>query len=421
MAERTTILVTGATGNVGRHVVSELLARGAAVRALTRTPAAAGLPEGAEVAYGDLSVPDTLEDPLHGVDTVFLLFPNLEVDRSAPTIVTTIAKHARRIVHLSSMGVRDDLERQKDPINQSHATVEGLIENSGLEWTFLRAGGFASNTLGWASDIRTDGVVRAPFGEASRPLIHERDIAAVAARALTDSGHGGAKYLLTGPARLTQAEQVHAIGAAIGRPLRYEETPPEAARQRMLDSGWPSELVDGILDAHAEMVTEPERVTNTVEEITGKPARSFHEWATDRADEFRTPVDKRATTEAVAEEYVSLCRQGKFEEAMERFMSADIVRVESVDMAGPPVERHGIEAIRDNSRDMVDEHDIHGAEVDGPFVGDGRFAVRFLIDTTFKPTGQRTTMTKLDLYTVEAGKMVRNEVYYHAPPPVAGN
>lgn len=422
MTDRNTVLVTGATGNVGRHLVSELLDAGAAVRAMTRSPETADLPSGVEVAYGDLSAPETLAEPLDGVGTVFLLFPTLAAERTAPASVTTIARHARRVVYLSSAGVRESSERPKDPINRSHADMEQLIEDSGLEWTFLRAGGFAGNTLGWASGIRTDGVVRAPFAAAGRSLIHERDIAAVAARVLTGDGHGGAKYVLTGPEVLTQVEQVHTIGAAIGRTLRYEEIPPEEALRQMIDDGLPHEFADGILNAHAGMVTEPEQVTTTVEEITGKPARTFREWATDHATDFREPArDEHATTEAVAREYVSLCRQGKFEEAMERFMSPDVVRVESADMAGPPVEIRGIEAVQDNSRGMFDDHDVHGAEVDGPFVGGERFAVRFTVDATFGPTGQRTTTTKMDLYTVAGGKLVRNEVYYHAPPPAVRN
>ncbi len=113
-----------------------------------------------------------------------------------------------------------------------HADMERLIEQSGLEWTFLRPSGFATNTRLWAGQIRESGVVRWPYGAAARSLIHESDIAAVAARALTADGYGGAKHVLTGPELITQAEQVRTIGEAIGRPVRWEEVPPDAVRRR---------------------------------------------------------------------------------------------------------------------------------------------------------------------------------------------
>ena len=285
MSRTTMILVTGATGHVGRHVVSQLLRTGAAVRALTRNPDSAGLPGGVDVVRADLSVPDTLDACLDGVEAVFLVWPFLPSD-VAPAILDAVTKHARRIVFLSSWSVRDDLEQQTDPISAFHADIEHLIEQSGLEWTFLRCSGFATNTLRWALQIRADGVVRWVYGAAARSLIHERDIAAVAVRTLTGDGHGAAKYVLTGPQRLTQVEQVHTIGEVIGRPLRYEEIPPEAARQQMLTEGWPPSVVDGILNAHAEFVTTPELVTPTVEEVTGAPARTFREWARDHVGDF---------------------------------------------------------------------------------------------------------------------------------------
>jgi uncharacterized protein YbjT (DUF2867 family) len=176
------ILVTGATGNVGRPVVAQLLRTGAIVRALARNPDSAGLPGGADVVRGDLSAPDTLDACLNEVDAVFLLWPGLTAD-CAPAVLDVISKHARRLVFLSSLGVRDDLEEQTDPINALHADIEHVIEQSGLEWTFLRPGGFATNTLWWAPQIRADGVVRWVYGACARALIHERDIAAVAVRA----------------------------------------------------------------------------------------------------------------------------------------------------------------------------------------------------------------------------------------------
>ncbi|MGH8905193.1 MAG: NAD(P)H-binding protein [Egibacteraceae bacterium] len=258
---------------------------GAAVRALTRNPDSAGLPAGVDVVPADLSIPGTLDAGLDGVEAVFLVWPFLTAE-AAPAVLDAVAKHARRIVYLSSSGIHDDVEQQTNMITQFHAAVERLIERSGLEWTFLRPSGFAANTLAWAPQIRVDGVVRWVYGAAARSLIHERDIAAVAVRALTGDGHGGAKYVLTGPQPLTQAEQVRTIGEAIGRPLRWEEISREAAREQML-TYWPPALVDGALDAWAELVTEPELVTPTVEEVTGVPARTFREWATDHADDFR--------------------------------------------------------------------------------------------------------------------------------------
>jgi uncharacterized protein YbjT (DUF2867 family) len=282
---RSVILVTGATGNVGRHVVSQLLHTGVAIRALGRNPTSAGLPNGVDVVRGDLSVPDTLDACLKGVDTVFLLWPALTVDL-APAVLNVIRRHACRIVFLSSLGIRDDLERQPDPINAFHADIERLIEQSGLEWTFLRPGGFATNTLWWAPQIRADGVVRWAYAACARASIHERDIAAVAVRVLTGDGHGAAKYLLTGPQTLTQVEQVQIIGEVIGRPLRFEEISPEAMRSQLLTQ-IPPAVVDGALTYWARLVTEPELVSPTVEEITGAPARSFREWVSDHAGAFR--------------------------------------------------------------------------------------------------------------------------------------
>lgn len=281
------ILVTGATGNVGRQVVAELLGAGADVRALAREPDAAGLPAGVEIMRGDLSAPATLEAALRDVESVFLIWPFLTTE-GAPAIIAAIAAHARRLVYLSSMSVRDDLDQQTDPISAFHAELERLIKNSGLQWTLLRSGGMATNTLMWAPQIRDGGIVRWPFGAAARSLIHERDIAAVAALALSDGdGHDRATHVLTGPRTLTQVEQVQTIGEALGRGLRFEEISREAARADLLAAWGDASLVDGALDAWAQMVTEPEPITQTVHELTGTPARSFGQWAADHAADFR--------------------------------------------------------------------------------------------------------------------------------------
>ncbi|MGP4016899.1 NAD(P)H-binding protein [Saccharopolyspora sp. 5N708] len=272
-----TILVVGATGKVGRHVIAGLAAAGVRVRAMTtRNPADVPVPDGVEVARGDIADPDSL--PLHGIESVFLVWP-LASANLAPRFLAAVAEHARRIVYLSATGAGESEEL-------FHTELERLIETSDVDWTFLRAGGFAANTLGWAQEIRADGVVRDVYGAAARPLIHEKDIADAAVRVLLEDGHTGAKYALTGPETMTQIEQLRVIGAAIGRPLRWEEMSRSAARRRMLDGGWPTTIADTALDYWERLTREPELVSPMVQSLTGHPARTFREWATDHAADF---------------------------------------------------------------------------------------------------------------------------------------
>ncbi|MDZ5441934.1 NAD(P)H-binding protein [Micromonospora sp. 4G57] len=229
------ILVTGATGTVGREVVSLLVARGERVRAVSRTPATAGLPAGVEVVAGDLAEPASLA-----------------------------------------------------PQPESFwAVVERAVEASGAEWTFLRPVGFAANTLMWAGQIRAGDVVRWPYGAAARSLVHERDLAEVAVAALTSAGHSGARHLLSGPATLTQEEQVRAIGRAVGRDLRWSEMPLGEARQMLAAAFGDPDFAEIALRGWAAFVDHPEQVTDTVERITGHPARPYADWAADHADAFR--------------------------------------------------------------------------------------------------------------------------------------
>lgn len=278
------ILVTGATGNVGRQVVSQLLATDARVRALTRNPDAADLPPGVEVVCGDLTVPEALGGCLDGVDVVFLVWTAPAV--AAPAAVDRMAKHARRIVFLSSPHrTPHPFFQQPNPLKMLHAEIERLIEASGLRWTFLRPGMFAANSLSWwAPQIRAGDVVRWPYAAAPTAPIHERDIATVAVRALLEAGHDGAEYVLTGPQSLSQLEQVITIGDVIGRSLRFAEISPEEWRREMLA---PASVANMLLDAWAAAIGQPALVTSTVAEITGSPARTFRDWVTDHAEEFR--------------------------------------------------------------------------------------------------------------------------------------
>lgn len=281
------ILVIGATGNVGRHVLAQLHATSPTdVRALVRPggTASSRLPDGVDVATGSLDDPDGIAAALTGVKTVFLLWPFLTTE-GAPVVLDAIGQHAQRLVYLSSIGVDGRPEEQDDPIFKLHADMEALIHERGLPWTVLRADTIASNTLGWAEQIRTTGVVRGPL-TASTAVIDPRDIAAVAIRALTDDAHVGATHRLTGPQVVSRPEQVQAIGAAIGRELRFEAVHVQEARAQMLSDGHPPTLVDALVSA-AEHRAPSTLVTSTVADLTGEPPHTFQQWARDYSQAFQ--------------------------------------------------------------------------------------------------------------------------------------
>ena len=400
------ILVTGATGTVGGQVVTQLSERSAHVRAVTRDPASARMPAGVAVVKADLADPASLEQHLAGVDAVFLVWPFTEPERAAglgPRVVEALARHVSRIVYLSA-------EAAAGRPDSSWARMERLIEGSGVLFTFLRPTGFASNTLMWADQIRGDGVVRWPYGAAARSLIHERDIAAVAVRALTEDGHAGRRYLLTGPEVITQAEQVRVIGEVTGRPAIWQELPPQEARAQLLTAWGDPGFVDGALETWARLVLEPEPVTRTVEEVTGTPARTFRQWATDHASDFRP-----ASATEVADRYVSAFRAGDLGAAL-GLLSAGVVRVAPLETAGGPGELHGVQEIMDNSGRLNADYEMHAVTVGDPLVGGDQFAVRFAFDQTHVPTGERGTTVKVSLYTVANGAIVREEVCYLTPP-----
>ncbi|GGW19101.1 NAD(P)H-binding protein [Streptomyces capoamus] len=274
------ILLTGATGKVGRHVTEGVVARGHHVRALTRTPGTAGLPAGVEVVQGDLEQPGTVAAALEGIDRMYL-FPVPETVHE----VVALARKAgvRHIVVLSSSSV---LEDESNPSHQHHRTVERAVEDSGADWTFVRPDEFAGNVLWkWGESIRTEGVVRAPYGKAARAIVHEADIAAVVAAALLEDGHAGAQYVVTGPRALTQVEQVGALSEALGREIRFEELSREAGREAM-SRVMPPPVVEMLLDYLAASAVTPGPVTDVVRKVTGREARTFASWAAEHADSF---------------------------------------------------------------------------------------------------------------------------------------
>ncbi|MFI6037309.1 SDR family oxidoreductase [Streptomyces sp. NPDC051315] len=273
------ILVAGATGNVGGELLRQLRAEGVPVRALTRNPGRAALPADVDVVGGDFATPESLVKAFSGVEACFLMMSGNE------TAVVEEAARAgvRRIVLLSSVAVET---RPESLIGRVHREAERAVEESGLEWTFLRPGQFASNTRAWAPQIAEGDVVRTPFARVGLPAIHPGDIAAVARTALTREGHAGAVYPLSGPRPITPVEQVAAIGEAIGRKLRHEEITPERAEKEM-SAYMPAEIVAATLDFLGRPTETEVRALPTVETVTGKPARTFAQWARDNAGLFR--------------------------------------------------------------------------------------------------------------------------------------
>jgi uncharacterized protein YbjT (DUF2867 family) len=280
------VLVTGATGRVGRVVVDLLLEAGVPVRALAhRAEAAAMLPANVEVVTGDLTVPDSLDAGLRGVGAVFLVWtapPN-----TAPAVVERLAATARRVVFLSSPHqTPHPFFQQPNPLAVLHADLERRLAATGLESTIIRPGMLASNALfWWAPAVRADGVVRWPYGAAETAPVDDRDVAAVAARALARDGHAGGDYVLTGPESLSQAAQVRIIGDVLGRRIGFEELSPDEFR-RETEGLWPRPVVDMLLAAWGATLGRPAFVTSTVADLLGSAPRSFRQWVADHTTAF---------------------------------------------------------------------------------------------------------------------------------------
>jgi uncharacterized protein YbjT (DUF2867 family) len=280
------VLVTGATGHVGRLVVNELLAAHVPVRALSRHPASADMPTGVEVVSGDLTKPESLDPVLQGVRAVFLVW--VAPVAHAADAMARIAAHTPRIVYLSApYQTPHPFFQQPNPMAAMHAEVERLIRAAGLTHTFIRPGMFAANVVHWwAPQIRSGDVVRWPYAGAATAPIDERDIARVAARALHDEGFTNGDYVLTGPESLTHVDQARIIGEALGRSIRFEETSPEDFRRQTLGT-WPPPVVDMLLNAWHAAVGLPAYVTTVVHDLTGTPARTFRQWVEDHRAAFQ--------------------------------------------------------------------------------------------------------------------------------------
>ncbi|GAA3143370.1 NAD(P)H-binding protein [Streptomyces rectiviolaceus] len=279
------ILVTDATGNVGRNLVHELIDAGEKVRALTRDPAATTLPDSVEIVPGDLTRPETLPAALRDVDRAFLFPVHGALDGF---LAGAKAAGTRHIVLLSSDSVTFP---QPGWIGEQHLACEQAVADSGMSWTFVRPTVFMANDLGWAPRIRRGAAVRGAYGSAAMAPVDERDIAAVAAHALLTPQPGKA-YELTGPQALSQIDRVRIIGETLGVPARFEEVPRDDVRRHLLDH-LPPPAADFLLDQLAAAQSEPTPVLPTTEQVTGRPARTYAEWVADHATDFGGRASKR--------------------------------------------------------------------------------------------------------------------------------
>lgn len=280
------ILVTGATGNVGREVVRLLVAGGEQVEAVTRHPATSALPAGALVVEGDPTRPQTLKPTLSGVEAIMISPPALG-DATAELLALAAERDVKRVVVLSALTVEHGGGYQR--FADAFKAVEDAAKASGLQWTLLRSSDYASNALSWVPQIRQAGIVRGVYGDGATSTIHEHDVAAIAALALVDADavHAGRSYVLTGPQSLSQRDKLRIIGEAIGQEVPWQEITPEQLRQALLAQGVPADVPDRMIGYWGSLAQHPSPTTFEVERLLGRPALTFADWASEHVAAFK--------------------------------------------------------------------------------------------------------------------------------------
>ncbi len=280
------ILVTGATGNVGRELVEQLVAAGEKVRVMVRDERKVeNLKNRAEIAVGDFDKPETLTGAMRGIERMFVLSFGPGNEQIVNAVAAAKRAGVRHVAYLSSMGAA------REPAPQMgvwHKEKEQLIEDSGLEWTFLRPGMFMSNALQWAETIKSQAAVYLPTGEGKVAPIDPRDIAAVAATALTTNGHEEKIYELTGAELMTARQQTEILAAVLNKPIRYIDITPEAVAEKMKTDGLPQFLAEGIREVMEGVRSGGAAVvTQNVEQVTGRAPGTFEDWCRRHQEAFQ--------------------------------------------------------------------------------------------------------------------------------------
>jgi uncharacterized protein YbjT (DUF2867 family) len=242
------------------------------------------LPSEAQLIQGDPSRPQTLTRALSGVDAI-LLSPRALAGAAGELLTLAASNGVRRAVLLSALTVQYGGGDRR--FADEFRAIEDAVKDSGLAWTILRSADYASNAKAWAPQIRVSDTVRGAYGNASSSTVHERDVAAVAARSLTDDAHAGHTYVLTGPQSLSQRDKVHAIGQAINRNLSWQEIPADQVRQAMIARDLPEDVPDRMLGSLADYAQKPGPTSDTVQKVLQRTPLAFAEWAIEHAGEFR--------------------------------------------------------------------------------------------------------------------------------------
>lgn len=401
-----TVLVIGATGRTGRHVVDGLLAADVDVRALVRHPVTAGLPAEVTVVEGTLQDTAAVQEAATGADAAFLLWPGND-PTLIPEVIEALTGSVGHVVYLSAA----DLDSASGTRVQAGiwAEVERALEAAASTWTFLRGGGFAANTLEWAEQIRSGDTVHVLHPGAGRSIVDERDLAEAAVQALLDPSLAGRAYSLTGPATLTQREQVASIARVLGRDLHVQDLDPDQVREEyaaMLGA----DFADQALGYWATLVEHPEPVTTGIEELLGRPARRYEDWVRLHRADF-----ERLTTAEVGHRYAEAFRTGQLDDAA-LLLAEDVVRIAPLEDGGVEREVRGLVAIAENADRQFETAELESVEVDDPLVAADRFALRFTFGMRDRETGERLRTVKLSLCTVSASRIVREEVFYYLNP-----
>jgi uncharacterized protein YbjT (DUF2867 family) len=290
MADTGKILVTGATGNVGSAVLGNLGTTDGNLRALAHDePSARSLQDrGVEAVVGDFLEPETLGPALEGVSTVLLITPIHPEQVTQASNVIRAAKESGNDPRIVRLSVHQASHEAPSRNSRQHAEIEDELRLSGLAYTLLRPTTFMQNTLATARTVASEGRIYQPFKDGKLGMIDARDIGEVAAKVLTEEGHEGEVYTLTGPAAISFYDIAETLSEILGKEVSYINIPPEKAKEAMLNMGlseWRADVLIEYAKAHSEGYSN--FTTEDVEQLTGHPATSYKKFATDFERVFR--------------------------------------------------------------------------------------------------------------------------------------